>query len=269
MGAGIAQVAILHGLETTLYDLDAASLQNGRNSISKNLTEAVAKGKISAAAQSDAIGRLRCTQDMSACVADMILEAIVEKTEPKISLLLQLAAINSRNTILASNTSSLSVTGIASRLPLPERVIGMHFFNPAPRMPLVEIIRTPFTSQPTLEATQALARRLGKTAVCCRDSPGFIVNRVARPYYLEALRLLEEGLTDIETIDGLMEASGFRMGPFRLMDLIGNDVNYAVSCSLYEALGKPERLKPAAIQAQKVQDGHLGRKRGQGYYRYP
>jgi 3-hydroxybutyryl-CoA dehydrogenase len=144
----------------------------------------------------------------------------------------------------------------------------MHFFNPAPLMRLVEVVTTTYTDGLVAKTVMDLARQMGKTPVLCRDSPGFIVNHVARPYYLEALHLLEEGFSDIETIDALMEASGFRMGPFRLMDLIGNDINYTVSCSVYEAMGKPPRLKPSSIQEQQVRQGALGRKTGKGYYRY-
>ena len=180
----------------------------------------------------------------------------------------RLSALNRPDTILATNTSSLSVTTIAEGSDHPERVIGMHFFNPAPVMKLVEIIHTKYTDEKTTRITAELANAMGKTPVICKDAPGFIVNHVARPYYLEALRLVEQGWAGIETIDALMEASGFRMGPFRLMDLIGNDVNYAVSCSVYKALGEPERLKPSALQEQKVQNGELGRKAGRGYYDY-
>jgi 3-hydroxybutyryl-CoA dehydrogenase len=144
----------------------------------------------------------------------------------------------------------------------------MHFFNPAPLMKLVEVVNTVHTDASVTEAVTAIARQMGKTPVVCTDSPGFIVNHVARPYYLEALHAVEEGLSDIETVDVLMEAAGFRMGPFRLMDLIGNDINYTVSCSVYEALGKPLRLRPSPIQEQKVKEGALGKKTGKGYYRY-
>src|SRR5262249_24209912 len=148
------------------------------------------------------------------------------------------------------------------RIPYPERFAGLHFFNPAPLMKLVEVVSTPLTNEKTKETLMTIARQMGKTPVSCIDAPGFIVNHVARPYYLEALRLVEEGLADFATIDQLMEATGFRMGPFRLMDLIGNDINYTVSCSVWEAMGRPERLKPSPIQEAQVQQGALGRKTG-------
>jgi 3-hydroxybutyryl-CoA dehydrogenase len=150
----------------------------------------------------------------------------------------------------------------------PERVIGMHFFNPATIMKLVEIVNTEYTNEITTKTVVELTKQLGKTPVTCKDSPGFIVNRVARPFYIESLRMAEEGYSDFIQIDRLMEASGFKMGPFKLMDLIGNDINYAVSCSVYEQLGKPGRLKPSAIQEQKVKQGDLGKKTSKGYYRY-
>ena len=145
----------------------------------------------------------------------------------------------------------------------------MHFFNPAPLMKLVEIIKTKYTSNAVIEWITELTTLTGKTPVLCKDSPGFIVNRVARPYYLEALHLLENNHSNVETIDTLLEATGFKMGPFKLMDLIGNDINYSVSCIVYDALGKPERLKPSSIQENKVKEGALGRKSGKGYYEYP
>ncbi len=150
----------------------------------------------------------------------------------------------------------------------PSRVVGMHFFNPAPFMKLVEVVKGSQTDDSVVNTVCTFARQLGKTPVICKDAPGFIVNHVARPYYLEALKLVEEGAATIETIDTLMEATGFKMGPFKLMDLIGNDINYAVSSSVYEQMGKPERLKPSGIQQQKVAAGELGRKSGKGYYLY-
>jgi 3-hydroxybutyryl-CoA dehydrogenase len=144
----------------------------------------------------------------------------------------------------------------------------MHFFNPAPLMKLVEVVTTTQTSADVVQTVVAVARQMGKTPVICRDSPGFIVNHVARPYYLEALRLVEAGLADIGSVDTLLEAAGFKMGPFRLMDLIGNDINYTVSCSVYEAMGRPDRLRPSPLQERKVKEGALGRKTGKGYYPY-
>ena len=268
MGSGIAQVAAMGGYRTLLYDVDAAMLQKGRAAIEKSLQTLTEKQRITPEEQQAILARLTFIQDIQDCIADLIIEAIVEKPEPKENLFLQLASLNSKDTILASNTSSLSLTALAEKIPHPGRFAGMHFFNPAPLMKLVEVVNTPLTETQTTRLVIETVRQMGKVPVICKDAPGFIVNHVARPYYLEALRLVEEGYSDFETIDALMESSGFRMGPFRLMDLIGNDINYAVSCSVYEALGHPERLKPSPIQEQKVQQGELGRKTGKGYYRY-
>lgn len=267
MGSGIAQAAAQHGFSVILYDLSEGVLQQARSRIEKNLHSLVEKQKISEQAKGQILEQLRYEHRLQACVADLVIEAVVEKPEVKHQLFSQLAAINPPHTIFATNTSSLSVTAIAAGHPDPSRVAGMHFFNPATIMRLVEIVRTPHTSGEVITSLQKLATDMGKVPVLCNDAPGFIVNRVARPYYIEALRLAEEGV-EPATIDALLEASGFKMGPFRLMDLIGNDVNYAVSCSVYEQLGKPERLKPSPIQAQKVESGQLGRKSGAGYYTY-
>ena len=268
MGSGIAQTAAMGGFATLLYDLNTEALQRARASIEKSLQTLTEKNKIGPAEKQAALDRLRFVSDPAQCVADVIIEAIVEKPEAKLALFHQLAAFNPEDTIFATNTSSLSVTALSEKIPNPARVAGMHFFNPAPLMRLVEVVYTPLTDRSTTQSLLDLARQMGKTPVLCKDAPGFIVNHVARPYYLEALRLLEQGLADIETIDAVMESSGFKMGPFRLMDLIGNDINYAVSCSVYEALGRPERLKPSPIQEQKVREGKLGRKAGSGYYNY-
>lgn len=268
MGSGIAQAAAQAGFATALYELNPAVLEKAKQGIYDSLQKLVDKGKLTASAKDEITGRIRFTSAIQDCVADVCIEAIVEKTEAKISLFNQLAAINADDCILATNTSSLPVTAIAAAVSRPEWVIGLHFFNPAPVMKLVEIVRTGYTSEATVQTIRDLATRLGKTAVLCSDSPGFIVNRVARPYYIESLRLVEERISDFAQTDALLEATGFRMGPFKLMDLIGNDVNYAVSVSVYEQLDHPERLKPSFIQEQHVKDGKLGKKSGRGYYEY-
>ena len=268
MGSGIAQVAAAGGYQTVLFDVDPGMVQKGLDAIGRNLQSLVDKQRLTHEEQAGILQRMSGTHRIEDCVADVIIEAIVERPDAKIELFRRLAAINSDPTILASNTSSLSLDALATAISRPERFIGMHFFNPAPLMRLVEVINTKYTAAETTRAVVDLAKQLGKTPVICKDSPGFIVNHVARPYYLEAMRLVEAGIGDFETIDTLMEASGFRMGPFRLMDLIGNDVNYAVSCSVFEALGKPLRLRPSPLQQEKVQNGELGRKTRKGYYRY-
>ncbi len=267
MGSGIAQVAATAGIYTILFDLNTSVLASAEKNIGITLEKLVAKGKLDPAERDGILARLHFTSNLQNCLADFFIEAIIEKPEAKIALFNQLAELNHSECIFATNTSSLSVTAIAKAVQKPARVIGMHFFNPAPLMKLVEIVRTPLTDQATLDITTALAARLGKIAVQCQDSPGFIVNRVARPFYIEALRLAEQGVP-YEQIDGLLEATGFRMGPFRLMDLIGNDINYAVSCSVYQQLGNPDRLRPSHLQEENVSAGKLGRKSGAGFYNY-
>ena len=268
MGSGIAQAAASSGFYTILYELNDGVLDKAKGFIEKNLQSLVEKRKITGNAKEETLNNLRFTNNLHDCLADVIIEAIIERPEAKIALFNQLAEINHSETIFASNTSSLSITQIAKGVKNPERVIGMHFFNPATIMKLVEVVNTEFTNKQTTGTVIALTKQLDKTPVLCKDSPGFIVNRVARPYYIESLRLAEENIADLSTIDSLMESTGFKMGPFKLMDLIGNDINYAVSCSVYEQMGKPERLKPSAIQKQKVDAGKLGRKTGEGYYNY-
>jgi 3-hydroxybutyryl-CoA dehydrogenase len=268
MGNGIAQTAAQSSFHTILYDLDAAILEKARVSIEDSLQSLVEKNRISLTEKKGILNRLHFSNAKQDCKADFIIEAIVEKSEAKVDLFNQLAELNTDQTIFASNTSSLSVTAIAEKVKFPERVAGMHFFNPAPVMKLVEVVRTKYTKEPTIRAITGIARQMGKTPVLCNDAPGFIVNHVARPFYLEALQLVEKGIADVETVDAVMKATGFKMGPFRLMDLIGNDINYAVSCSLYEAMGRPERLKPSILQKDKVEKKEWGKKTGKGFYNY-
>lgn len=268
MGSGIAQVSAQAGFYTLLYDLNADMLEKAKQGIDKNLQWLIEKGKLDVAGKEKIFQRIHFTSDIQTCLADVFIEAIVEKAEIKAALFNQLAELNHSECIFATNTSSLSVTTIASQIKNPERVVGMHFFNPAPLMKLVEVVNTDHTNENTTRVIIELVKQMGKTPVVCKDSPGFIVNRVARPYYIESLRLVEEGISDFTQIDGLLEATGFKMGPFKLMDLIGNDVNYAVSNSVYEQSGKPERLKPSLIQKEKVEKGELGKKSGKGYYDY-
>jgi 3-hydroxybutyryl-CoA dehydrogenase len=268
MGSSIAQSAIQSGIYTILYEPNTAVLEKAKASIEKSLASLVEKGKITPETKSKALMQIQFTDDIQGLLADVFIEAIVEKPEIKIGLFNQLAEMNHGESIFATNTSSLSVTKIAEGVINPARVIGMHFFNPATIMKLVEVVNTDYTTKETTDIIIELAKTMGKTPVICRDAPGFIVNRVARPYYIESLRLAEENISSFEQMDKLMEAIGFKMGPFKLMDLIGNDINYAVSCSLYEQLEKPERLKPSSIQQQKVETGELGKKSGKGYYNY-
>lgn len=268
MGIGIAQVAAQSGFHTILYDISTTFIQKAKAKIEKDLQALAEKNKITAADKETILNRFHFTDNINDCKAEIIIEAIIEKIEVKNKLFTELSKINAPETIFATNTSSLSVAEVAKSTVHPERVIGMHFFNPAPIMKLVEVVNTDSTNEKTTQIIVELAKQFGKTTVICKDAPGFIVNHVARPYYLEALRLVEQGISDFETIDALMEASGFKMGPFRLMDLIGNDINYAVSCSVYEAMNKPDRLKPSPIQEERVKKNELGKKTGKGYYTY-
>ncbi|XVJ66749.1 MAG: 3-hydroxybutyryl-CoA dehydrogenase [Lacibacter sp.] len=268
MGSGIAQAAAQSGIYTILFDLNEAVIQKAQTAIEKNLASLVEKQKITAEQKQQVLGNLLFTTDLHQCLADVIIEAIIEKPEAKIALFNQLAEINHSEVIFASNTSSLSVSQLQQQIVQPQRVAGLHFFNPATIMKLVEVVKGSQTHESVIQQLVSLVQQMNKVPVVCKDAPGFIVNRVARPYYIEALRLVEEGVADYATIDALMEASGFKMGPFKLMDLIGNDINYAVSCSVFDQLGQPERLKPSIIQKEKVEGGKLGRKTGEGYYIY-
>jgi len=268
MGRGIAQVCAAAGFNTILYEVNATVLAGAEQQLNNDLEMLVNKQKITTDKKAAMLGNLRFTSDLQQCKAEVIVEAVVEVQEIKINLLNQLAAINDSNTILASNTSSLPLSAIAEAVDGSHRVAGLHFFNPAPLMKLVEVVRAQQTSEEVIQLLVQLTQLLQKVPVVCTDAPGFIVNRVARPYYIEALRMAEENMGDAAVIDRLLESRGFKLGPFRLMDLIGNDINYAVSCSVYEQLERPERLKPSFIQKQKVERGELGRKTKQGYYSY-
>ena len=268
MGSGIAQVCAQAGFHTLLYDVNNTTLTNAKTTIEKNILLLEEKGKISSLEKENVLNYLHYKSELSDCIGDLIIEAIAENVDIKTALFNQLAELNHSETIFATNTSSLSVSAIAAGIKHPSRVVGMHFFNPAPHMKLVEVVKGDKTKDAVVNTIVDLVKELAKTPVYCKDAPGFIVNHVARPYYLEALKLFEMGVADFETIDLLLEATGFKMGPFKLMDLIGNDINYAVSCSVYEQLGKPARLIPSKIQEEKVLKGELGKKTGKGYYVY-
>jgi 3-hydroxybutyryl-CoA dehydrogenase len=269
MGSGIAQVAAQSGFNAIQFDVSEEMLQKSRAGIEKNLDFLISKQKLAAAQKQEILSRIIFTSAIEDCIADVVIEAIIENKQAKIDLFNKLAEINHSSAVFATNTSSISVTEIAAGVADGSRVAGMHFFNPAPLMKLVEVVKGEQTSKAVLDLLVDLSKKMGKTPVVCKDAPGFIVNRVARHYYLEAMKLVELGLADFETIDAVMEASGFKMGPFRLMDLIGMDINYGVSNIVWEALGKPERLTPSPVQKAKVDAGELGRKTGKGFYQYP
>lgn len=268
MGSGIAQVAAQAGYQTIQYDVSNDMLEKSKSSIEKSLDLLVSKKRITSSERDTIVRRIFFTSDITSCVADVVIEAIVEKPEAKMALFAQLHEVNGALCLFASNTSSLSITRLQQMVPHPGRFAGMHFFNPANIMKLVEVVRGEFTEQQTVNNLYALALTMGKVPVHCKDAPGFIVNHVARTYYLEAMRLVEEGWAGIETVDEIMEATGFKMGPFKLMDLIGMDINYTVSKEVWEALGRPDRLMPSALQKAMVDSGRLGRKSGKGFYTY-
>ena len=268
MGSGIAQVAAQAGFTTIQFDVNKSMLAKSKTSIEKSLDYLVEKNKITSAEKVEILNRIVFTSHIDDCIADMVIEAIVEKKDIKVNLFNQLAAINSKETIFATNTSSISINEIAKEISSPERVVGMHFFNPATIMKLVEVIKTEHTSNAVVETILHICKQMNKVAVVCKDAPGFIVNRVARHYYLEAMKLIELNLATVETVDAILENAGFKMGPFKLMDLIGMDINFSVSKIVYEAMGKPERLKPSIVQQQKVEANELGKKTGKGFYKY-
>ncbi|MEY2830451.1 MAG: hypothetical protein RIQ33_2309 [Bacteroidota bacterium] len=268
MGAGIAQVAAQAGFTTFLFDINSDVLAKAKAGIEKNLNTAIEKGKLSEPEKLDVLSRLKFESDLNNCKCDMAIEAIIERTDIKQKLFTQLAEINGNETILASNTSSLSITQMAAQVPYPGRVVGMHFFNPAHLMKLVEVVSGAATDENIAIVTKNVAEKMGKTVVMAKDSPGFIVNRVARHYYVESLKIAEENVASISAIDGLLENVGFKMGPFKLMDLIGNDINYSVTESLFNAFHYDAKFRPNRIQQQKVMAGHLGKKTGKGFYDY-
>ena len=270
MGAGIAQVAALAGHRVLLYDTRVGAAESAIAGICSSVDKLVERRRVTVE-QSAHVRRglqpIATITELKDCA--LVIEAIVENLETKRALFHELEAVVSAGALLATNTSSISVTEIASSLRNPERLIGMHFFNPAPLMPLVEVISGEATSTSAAECIYATATKWGKIPVHAKSSPGFIVNRVARPFYAESLRVLQEGASDCATIDAVMrESGGFRMGPFELMDLIGNDVNYAVTCSVYEDFHRNPRFEPSVLQQELVDAGFLGRKTGRGFYRY-
>jgi 3-hydroxybutyryl-CoA dehydrogenase len=270
MGSGIAQVCALRGFVTLLYDLTPEIAAAGYARIRASLQKGMDLGRTSPEAAGSALARLHATSSLDDCaLADLALEAAPEDLGLKRDLFRQLDAKLAPHALLASNTSALSVTTIAGATKRPERVIGLHFFNPPVQMALVEVVRGDRTSPATLDAGLEFVRALDKTPVVCRDTPAFIVNRVARPFYGEALRLLGENAADPATIDALMRSLGFRMGPFELMDLIGLDVNFAVTQAVYRAFFEEPRYRPHPIQRHMVEAGLLGRKTGRGFYEYP
>lgn len=268
MGSGIAQVSAQSGFDTILVDVNETVLANAQISIQKNLQYLLDKNKITAKEKEEIFNRITFTSDIKNCTAFIIIEAIIEKEEAKVSLFNELAKYNNEEVIFATNTSSLSVSSMQEKINFPERVVGMHFFNPAYSMRLVEVVKGRETNDEIAKTVFDLTKQMGKIPVMCKDVPGFIVNRIARHYYLEALKIVEEGIASYEEVDQILEATGFKMGPFRLMDLIGMDINLAVTKSMYDAYDKAPRFEPSAIQIEKVKNNELGKKTGKGFYNY-
>jgi 3-hydroxybutyryl-CoA dehydrogenase len=274
MGSGIAQVAGVAGHTVIVVDADPSAIDRARLSLETALKREKEKGRLSADTVGQVMERVQfhAAADMAGGAFDgcgLVIEAIVEDLDTKQRAFADIEAVVDDGCVLATNTSSLSVGAIASRCKHPERVIGLHFFNPAPVLPLVEVIGALTSDRDVVSRARALVDRWGKVTVLAADTPGFIVNRIARPFYGESLRIHEEGIADFPTIDWAMkELGGFRMGPFELMDLIGNDVNYAVSRSVFESFFYDPRYRPSLTQRRMVEAGRLGRKSGIGYYDY-
>jgi 3-hydroxybutyryl-CoA dehydrogenase len=267
MGAGIAQLAAASGADVLVYDPDKPALASGIRSIGDRLAREVEKGRL----EPGRAGMVEAAEDLDELiVADLVIEAAPESLELKRNLFGRVAGIVRDDCVLASNTSSLSVTEIAAGVPVPERVVGMHFFNPAPVMQLVEVVAGERSGEAALETTRALGRAMGRRVIDAADGPGFLVNRCNRPFSLEALRVVQEGLASVEQVDRICRlGGGFRMGPFELMDLVGIDVGFEVSKSFYtQSFGEP-RWRPSLLAARKVASGDLGRKTGRGWYEYP
>jgi 3-hydroxybutyryl-CoA dehydrogenase len=268
MGSGIAFSAAQVNVAVTVFDVNEAALDRAKQSVEKNLNFLLSKNKISEDEAAKIRSKIQYANDIDFCVGEIIIEAIIENLEAKQQLLQKIADVNSPTCILASNTSSLSIEAIQENLPNPSRVAGIHFFNPAHIMKLVEVVKGKHTNDDCVNKLMMFCKQLGKTPVLCIDAPGFIVNRVARHFYLESLYLVEQGIAEPKQIDAAMEAAGFKMGPFKLMDMIGIDINAAVSASLYESFDKAIRFTPSNIQLQKLKEGNLGKKTGKGFYQY-
>ena len=270
MGSGIAQVAASNGCQVTIVDSSQPALEKSKSKLKSILNRLVEKGKINEEQSKSILACIHWTAKMDEISnSNMVIEAIVENLEIKQNLFSEMESLVSDICILATNTSSLSVSKIASVCKLKSRIMGVHFFNPVPLMKLVEVIPTEETDKKLLSEVKSSLEGWGKSVVTAKDTPGFIVNRVARPFYSEALKIYEEGLADFATIDWAMkEFGGFRMGPFELMDYIGNDVNYSATKAVYDGTNHDPRYKPSPIQKKLMDEGLLGKKSGKGYFDY-
>jgi len=269
MGQGIAQVCALAGYPVMLYDTQPDITKTAIANVRKRMETAVEKGKLSASLKDEALARIVAVGDFRQLQVDIAIEVVVEKLDVKQKIVAELEKLNAIDCILVSNTSSFPITQIASVMKHKNRFAGLHFFNPAPVMKLVEIIRGAATNDHTIKVLEAFVESLSKISVMATDSPGFIVNRVARLFYAESLKIVEDGVSDYQTVDRLLKETGFKMGPFQLMDLIGVDTNFAVTTSMYNAFHQEPKFRPSRLQQQKVDAGQHGRKSGKGFYEYP
>jgi 3-hydroxybutyryl-CoA dehydrogenase len=268
MGAGIAMVCAQANFKVVLFDINPIVLESAQKSNLTILNKMLETSRIDQNVYNSCLENIIYSSKISELKADLIIEAIVEKPDIKISLFQQLIDLNGEETIYATNTSSIPITQIAAGLSLPQNVAGIHFFNPAHIMKLVEVIKGAKTDQNVVNQSVNFVQAIKKQAVIAADAPGFIVNRIARLYYVESLKALEENVSDFQTIDGIMESSGFKMGPFKLMDLIGVDTNYSVTESQFRLFNYEARFRPSRIQKQKVEAGLHGRKTKGGFYNY-
>lgn len=268
MGSGIAQVAAQSGFRVILFDVNNEFVNRGLQQIDKNLAFAVSKNKMSETDKASCLTRIKTTDHIHEVIADIVIEAVIEKKDVKQNLFKQLHEVNGAKTIFASNTSSIPINTIAEEVPNPERVAGMHFFNPPFLMKLVEVVQSTTTSDETAQCIYDLCLKLGKVPVRAKDRPGFIVNRIGKMYHTEPIKIVEDGLADVETVDTLLESCGFKMGPFKLIDLIGVDANLNVTKSLYELMKHAPQFAPSHLQQQLVDEGRWGKKSGKGFYDY-
>lgn len=268
MGRGIAQVSAMAGHKVVLFDINHEVLEAAKTAVTKNLNKAIELGKLSEEGKRSAEDNLQYTNSIADVRVELIIEAIVERLDVKTKVLADLAEINGESTIYASNTSSIPLTQIAANFVYPKQVVGIHYFNPAHIMKLVEVISAEQTSPEVVKVALEYVKSVNKTCVVAKDAPGFIVNRVARHFYVEGLKILEEDVASHDVIDDLVRASGFKMGPFQLMDLIGVETNLSVTESMYKLFNYDQKFRPNRIQQKKAQAGYYGRKSGKGFYTY-
>ncbi|MGA8942457.1 MAG: 3-hydroxyacyl-CoA dehydrogenase NAD-binding domain-containing protein [Thermoactinomyces sp.] len=269
MGIGIAEVFAAAGRDVKVVEVNEQVFRNAVEGLKKRLQKRVESGKVKQEFAENLLSRIRYVPNIRKLTdADLVIEAIIEKLDAKQNVFRELAEVTSPETILASNTSSLSITSIASAVRHPKRVMGIHFFNPAPRMPLVEVVPGAETDLSLAEEVKGWLKKLGKEPVIVKDTPGFLVNRVARPFHLEAYRYVQDQIASKEQVDRIMRTAGFKMGPFELQDLIGIDINFAASVSVFEGNFYEARYRPHPLQRQMVEQGAIGRKAGKGHYSY-